>query len=389
MKLEKYIDSQLELVKKTNLLRTIDELNYPAALWVEMNGKQYLNLCSNNYLCYADHPEIKKAAIDAINSYGIGSTGSRLITGTSLLHSQLEDKIAEFKGCESAMFLSSGYVANLSTISAILNIDDVIFSDELNHASIIDGIKLSRANKFIYKHNNMQHLETLLKDNRHKFNKSMIVTDSIFSMDGDMADLNSLIELKNKYNSFLMIDEAHATGIIGKNGSGMASHLNVNNCIDISMGTFSKAAGVEGAYISGSSKLIDYLRHYSRGFVFSTAPSPAIAGAIIKSIELMTNDNFSRQKLWENVAYFKNNLSSIAGLELIPNNSPIFCLIVGDTETTLLFQRQLLEDYRIFIKAIRPPTVKSSRIRLCLNSQLTCKELDFIINAIKSIYKKY
>lgn len=381
MQFEEFLNAQLDEIKSKNLYRNPLTLNYPAAKYFELEGRKILNLCSNNYLCYAEHPEIKQAAIEAINKYGTGSTGSRLITGTTPLHTLLEEKIAQFKNTEAAMFLSCGFIANISTIPALMHENDVIFSDELNHASIIDGIRQAKVDKYIYNHNDLNHLEDLLSANRNKYNKSLIITDTIFSMDGDTAPLKELVDLKKKFNSILMIDEAHATGVFGDTGAGLAQELNLTQDIDIHMGTFSKALGVEGAYIAGSKNLIEYLRHKSRGFIYSTAPSPAIVGAVIQAIELVQQDKERRQKLRKNIDYLKKRLKEIQSEKfcLIPNNSAIFCFIIGNTEETMQFQKKMLEEKNIFAIAIRPPTVKTSRIRLCLNSELTKDELNQII----------
>lgn len=388
MILKEYLKYQMDKIKAGNLYRRQTILENPAAVRVKIGGVNYLNLCSNNYLALADHPDIKQAAKEAIDACGTGSTGSRLITGTTPLHDQLERQLAAFKGADAAMFISSGYVANLSTIAALLDDNDVIFSDELNHASIIDGIKLSRANKYIYKHKDSAHLEELLVSHRSNYSKAMIITDTIFSMDGDRCLLKELISLKEKHDAFIMIDEAHATGVIGHNGSGLASELNLTSKIDIQMGTFSKALGVEGGYIAGSRDLIDFLRHKSRGYVFSTAPSPAIAGAVLKAIEIVSIDPAPRKKLWTLVNSFKEKIVSIPSISLIPNDSPIFCLNVGDIDRTVLFENLMAEDYQIFVKAIRPPTVKTSRLRICLNAALSEDDLDYITCAISQCANK-
>ena len=387
MKLDEILNKELDAIKKQGLYREIKVLDYPAALEVKINGKFYLNLASNNYLNYAEHPEIKEAAINAINKYGTGSTGSRLITGTTPLHDKLERTISNFKSTESAMFMSCGFITNVSTISALAGKQDVIFSDELNHASIIDGIRLSGAQKFIYKHNNTPELEELLKQHRQKYNRALIITDTIFSMDGDRADLVKLIELKNKYKCIIMVDEAHATGIYGKTGAGLAEELSLSKNIDIQMGTFSKAIGIEGGYIAGSKLLIDYLRHNSRGFIYSTAPSPAIAGAIIKAMEIVKEDRSSRELLKKHIDYFKSRIIELekrTALSLIPTDSAIFCLNTGNVDNTMLFYKEMFEKHHILVSAIRPPTVKTSRIRICLSAGLTKASIERTLLAINN-----
>jgi 8-amino-7-oxononanoate synthase len=384
MSFEAFLQKEIQNIKDKNLYRQINTLDYPASKFVKIEGKEYLNLCSNNYLALADHPEIKQAAIQAINKYGTGSTGSRLITGTTPLHTELEIALARFKGTQSALYMSSGFIANISTIAALMTEQDVIFSDELNHASIIDGIRLSRANKFIYPHNDMVTLKELLQAHRMNYKNALIITDTIFSMDGDRARLENIVELKDKYNCILMIDEAHATGILGIKGSGLAEELQLTEKIDIHMGTFSKAAGVEGGYIAGSQQLIEYLRHKSRGFIYSTAPSPGMAGAVLKALEIISTDTTIRAHLERNISYFKQELQSLNPtiIKLFPTDSAIFCLHIGDTKETLAFQKRFMEHEHIFVSAIRPPTVKSSRIRICLNSALEINDLTRTIEAI-------
>lgn len=379
-----FLNDELTKIKKQNLYRNLVEIDCPSETYVQIRGKKVLNLCSNNYLNYANHPDIKKAAIEGINQYGLGSTGSRLTTGTTPAHTELEEKLAKFKHTEAALYMSCGFVANFSTIAALVDKNDVIFTDILNHASIIDGIRLSKANRIIYKHNDMEHLESRLKNNRSNYSKALIVTDTVFSMDGDCCKLEEIINLKNKYNAFLMVDEAHATGILGPNGSGLAHSLGLNNQIEIQMGTLSKAVGIQGAYIAGSNCLIDYLRHKSRGFVYSTAPSPALTKALIKAIDLLMNDNLSRKKLWDNIKYFKEKILELDNVQLIQTNSAIFCLEVGDIDQTLAFQTEMFNKYNIFVSAIRPPTVKTPRIRICITSALTKEILDSAINAMKN-----
>ena len=388
MTLQSFLQEKIHEIKENDLYRTPVILERPGALRTIINGKEVLNLSSNNYLNYADHPEIKKAVIEAIELYGIGATGSRLISGTSPLHARLENKLASFKKTEAAMFLSTGYAANVSTIAALMDKNDVIFSDELNHASIIDGIKLSKAAKFIYNHADPHHLQTLLNEHRHHYKKAMIVTDTIFSMDGDKAPLEAIISLKNRYNSFLMVDEAHATGVFGENGAGIVDELGLSHHVEVQMGTTSKAVGIEGAYIAGSTELIDYLRHKSRGFVFSTAPSIATVAAVLKAIEFVELNKQDRIALWENINFFKHKLFELVhmgNIQLLKTDSAIFCLTVGNIRDTLKFQKKMMDEYSIFLSAIRPPTVATSRIRLCLSAQLTSQDLNYILNAIEQI----
>ena len=272
MNLYEHLKKELTQIKTDNLYRDFKILSSNSDAFVEYRGNKVLQMSSNNYLGLAGDPRISEAVIKAVEKYGVGSTGSRLISGTHKLHTELEEKLAELKETEKAIIFSTGYAANVGAISALLTEKDAVYSDELNHASIIDGIKLSRANKFIYKHRDTQDLERLLEENHKKYRFNVIISDSIFSMDGDIAPLKEIVAIKERYGAVLFLDEAHAFGIYGRNGQGLAHELGLNNKIDIQMGTLSKAAGSEGGYICGKSDIIDYLRNKSRSFVFSTAP---------------------------------------------------------------------------------------------------------------------
>lgn len=342
-----------------------------------MNNPEILQFSSNNYLGLAGDERLKEAVIEAVRQYGVGSTGSRLISGTHKLHVELEERLAELKGTERALVFSTGYAANLGTLSAILSEQDAVYSDQLNHASIIDGIRLSRARKYIYKHCDTQGLENLLLANSHKHRLNLIITDSIFSMDGDRAPLKEIAALKKKYNALLFVDEAHSFGIYGPNGQGLAHEMGVNDDIDIQMGTLSKAAGSEGGYIAGSSELIEYLINRSRSFIYSTAPSiPAIAASIM-AVEIIREGHDMRQKLYENIKYLNQRLN--------PSQSPIFYKEFGSIEQMLRVSEELLNKYNIEATAIRPPTVATPRIRLSTTALHTKEDIDYLIEGLQQL----
>ncbi|OGH97961.1 MAG: hypothetical protein A2039_00815 [Candidatus Melainabacteria bacterium GWA2_34_9] len=385
MNFYEYLETELNQIKNDNLYRDFKELSSKPDAYVEYKGNKVLQLSSNNYLGLAGDLRITEAVIKAVEKYGVGSTGSRLISGTHKLHTELEEKLAELKETEKAIVFSTGYATNIGAISALLTEKDAIYSDELNHASIIDGIKLSRTNKFIYKHCNIQDLERLLEENHKKYRFNVIITDSVFSMDGDIAPLKEIVDLKEKFNAVLFLDEAHAFGIYGNHGQGLAHELGLNNKIDIQMGTLSKAAGSEGGYICGKSELIEYLRNKSRSFIFSTAPSiPAIA-ASIKAVEIIGSDCELRKKLWKNIEYFKKGLSRL-NLDLMPSKSAIFCIKFDDIEKTLQISNDLLEKHHIMASCIRPPTVKTPRIRLCTMALHTKQDLDYVLEKLSLFY---
>lgn len=385
MNFYEHLQIELNQIKHDHLYRDFKVLSSKPVAYVEYKGRKVLQMSSNNYLGLTGDQRISEAVIKAVKKYGVGSTGSRLISGTHKLHIELEEKLARLKGTEKAIVFSTGYAANIGAISALLTEKDAVYSDELNHASIIDGVKMSKANKFIYNHCNVQDLERLLEKNNKKYRLNVIITDSIFSMDGDKAPLKEIVNLKEKYNTVLFLDEAHAFGIFGSQGQGLAHELGLNEKIDIQMGTLSKAAGSEGGYICGKSELINYLRNKSRSFIFSTAPSiPAIA-ASIRAVEIIGEDHRLREKLWENIRYFKSGLNRLNS-GLMPSESAIFCIEFEDIEKTLKISQDLLEKHNIMASCIRPPTVKTPRIRLCTMALHTKEDLDYVLDKLSLIY---
>jgi len=418
MNFYEHLETELNQIKTDNLYRDFKALSSKPDAYVEYKGNKVLQMSSNNYLGLAGDLRITEAVIKAVEKYGMGSTGSRLISGTHKLHTEIEEKLAELKGTEKAIVFSTGYAANIGAISALLTEKDAVYSDELNHASIIDGIKLARTNKFIYKHCDTQDLERLLEENHKKYRFNVIITDSVFSMDGDIAPLKEIVSLKEKYNAVLFLDEAHAFGIYGEKGQGLAHELGLNDKIDIQMGTLSKAAGSEGGYICGKSELIEYLRNKSRSFIFSTAPSiPAIA-ASIKAVEIIGSDNELREKLWKNIEYFQTVLNKLSNSIVIASDqrergnlfgqqsqidchvsasrllamtneapkSAIFCIKFDDIEKTLQISQELLEKHHIMASCIRPPTVKTPRIRLCTMALHTKQDLDYVLEKLSLFY---
>lgn len=358
-----FLKNELNIVKKQKRYRFLRTISSKPDIKVSLNNKIVINLCSNNYLGLAGHPLLIKAEIESCKKYGVGSTGSRLITGTMELHRALEEKIAKFKQCEKAILFNTGYMANIGVLTSIVSEKDAIFSDEYNHASIVDGCKMSKASKFIYKHCNMEHLESLLKKSQN-FNRKLIVTDSVFSMDGDIAPLNDIVYLAEKYNAFIMTDDAHATGILGKNGSGSAEFFNLKDRIHIQMGTFGKALGTFGAYIAGVKELIDFLINKSRPLIYTTALPPGTVGATLKAIEIVESEEGKkrRQMLLNRAKQLRKILQS-KGINTLNSQTQIIPLLIGDEDTTMQLSEKLLEK-GIFIQGIRPPTVPEGMCRL-------------------------
>ncbi|OGS45569.1 MAG: 8-amino-7-oxononanoate synthase [Elusimicrobia bacterium RIFOXYD2_FULL_34_15] len=355
------IEDFLKNRREQGLMRNLSPLSSRKNGIICINKKEYIDFSSNDYLGLSGHPKFIESAISAFDKYGTGSAASRLLSGDLEIHHILEEKIANFKNKESALIFNSGYQANVGIISSLFSKGDVIFSDRLNHASIIDGILLSGANFFRFKHNDLNHLESILRKERGKFNNSLIITETIFSMDGDKPDLNGLIELKEKYNSQIMVDEAHATGIYGKNGSGIVEEEDLSDKIDYIMGTFSKALGSFGAYFAASKKVTDYLINSCRSFIYSTALPPSVIACNISGIDLIKKEPFRRKNLLENVEFFRNKLEK-RGFN-VKGDSHIIPLIIGDNKRTMEFSKNLQEKGN-WVLPIRPPTVPNGEARL-------------------------
>ncbi|MEI7473326.1 MAG: pyridoxal phosphate-dependent aminotransferase family protein [bacterium] len=379
------LQSELLSIEEKKLLRTIKEHSQNEGAWVNLNGKKVLQFCSNDYLGLSKDKRLLDSIIEAVNTYGHGSTGSRLITGTHTPHVKLEEKLAELKKTESSLVFSCGYSANIGILSAILTEQDAVYSDELNHASIIDGIKLSKAQKYIYKHCDMEHLDEILSQNTNKHRLNIIITDSIFSMDGDRAPLKEIVNLKKKYNTVLYVDEAHSFGIYGKSGEGLLGELDLSDQAEIQMGTLSKAIGSEGGYVAGNNTLINYLINKSRSFIFSTAPSIATAAASLKAIEIIEENPKLRENFISNIKYFSEGLKDIEtqkNFRLLPQDSAIFAIEFGNIEKTLKISHNLLDNYNIQAVAIRPPTVKQPVIRFTLSALHSKNDIDYLLNCL-------
>ena len=350
--LSSFLSAKLLDLERNNLLRDTIVVD-----------NQLINFSSNDYLGLSSGIEAQ---------FITGSTGSRLTTGTHAAHLKLENFIAEWKGVEAALVFSSGYLANLGSISCLVDSRDVVFTDELNHSCIFDGIRLSRAKKFIYKHNDMEHLQELLLAYRANYAKSMIITDSVFSMDGDKANLCEIVELAKQYSCFTYVDEAHATGLFGSQGAGLVEEFGLD--IDVQMGTFSKAVGLEGAYIAGSKDLIAYLKNHARTFMFSTAMSPSVSNQILSNLELIRYQPQLRLKLHSNIAIFRKLLADYGIDNWINDCTAIFALECHSVEQALQFSKQLHEQ-GLLVMAIRPPTVKTPRLRICLSAKHSEQDL--------------
>ncbi len=325
------------------------------------NNKEYVDFSSNDYLGLSSHPRLIAAAKEAIETYGAGSSASRLLSGDLDIYHKLEEGVAEFKGKEAALVFNSGYQANLGIISALYGGGDVIFSDKLNHASIIDGLVLSGAKFFRFHHNDMSHLKTLLSKERSKFKSALIITETIFSMDGDRPDLKSLVDLKDKFDCALMVDEAHATGIFGKNGSGLVEEEGLADKVDLIMGTFGKALGSFGAYLAASNKIIEYMVNKCRSFIYSTALPPAIIASNLASLEIVKNEPHRRRELLKNADYLRSELKK-KGFD-VKGSSQIIPVIIGENHAAVRIA-EALQEKGYWVLPIRPPTVPKGEARL-------------------------
>ena len=333
---------------------------------IYFDGKKYVDLSSNDYLGLTGHPKLIEAAKKALDEFGAGTGASRLLSGDLNIHHRLEESIACFKNKKAALVFNSGYQANVGIFNSLYGKDDVIFSDRLNHASIVDGILLSRAKVFRFRHNDLNDLDDILKNRRGKFKKALIVTETIFSMDGDRPPLKELVNLKERYDCHMMVDEAHATGVYGKNGSGVVEEEGLSDRVDIIMGTFSKALGSFGAYIAASKEIIDYLINTCRSFIYSTSLPPAVTACNLASLEVIKEEPYRRERLLKNARYFRGMLKN--ALFETRGSSQIIPVIIGDSRNTGRIAKEL-QAKGWWVLPIRPPTVPKieARLRFSLN----------------------
>ena len=384
-----WLGGQIQTLQDQHLYKIPKILEGPAGGRVRMNGKEVVNLASNNYLGLANHPKVVAAARESIDKWGVGAGAVRWIGGTMAVHEELEKRLAAFKHTEAVLVFTSGFTANSGTIPAVVTDKDVIISDELNHASIIDGVRLSAAkykksDGFVYPHKDMEALEKILK-NTQGFEKRLIITDGVFSMDGDIAPMPSIVELAEKYDALVMIDDAHASGVLGKNGAGTTSHFGLYGRVDIQLGTLSKALGVVGGYIAGTALLKDWLINRGRPYLFSTAHPPMVAAALIAALDVMENDPEPMNKLWANTRWWKSALQE-AGFDTMGSETPITPVFVGDEGAAQAMERALW-DRGVYALSISYPTVArgKARIRTMPNATHTQEDLAFALEAFKAV----
>ena len=370
-----------------HLLRSLLRIGSRQGPRVSMNGNEVILLCSNDYLGLAGHPALAQAAHTALERYGAGSGASRLVSGNMDLHEELEHRIAGFKGTEAAILFNSGYAANTGVIPAIAGEHDVILSDALNHASIIDGCRLSRAKTVVYRHGDLDHLESLLKGHA-ACRRKLIVADGVFSMDGDIAPLPGLVALAERYDAMLMVDDAHGTGVLGKRGRGTAEHFGLEGRVHIQMGTLGKAFGSFGAYVAGDRGLIAYLLNSSRSYIFSTSLPPAVCAASIAALEIVEQEPSRRDRLWQNRLRLADGLAS-QGIGIGASATPIIPIVAGSARNALKAAEGLLAG-GVFAAAIRPPTVHdgSSRIRATVMATHSADDIDRAVAAFGDLKKR-
>jgi glycine C-acetyltransferase len=388
-KLQFILDERARLESEGLLInpRTIESAQ---GAWIMVDGKKVLNLCSNNYLGLSNHPKLKEAAHQAIDRFGVGPAAVRSIAGTTILHTELEKKLARFKRAEAVISFQSGFNSNLATIPALVGKEDLIFSDELNHASIIDGCRLSGAPIIRFEHCNPTSLDSKLRENfpPGSGRRALIITDGVFSMDGDTAPLPPLVELAEKYGAMIMVDDAHGEGVLGAGGRGAVDHFHMHGRVDVEIGTLSKAFGVVGGFVAGKSIIIEHLRQKGRPFLFSSALTPADVAACSAAVAMLENSDDLVQNLWSNARYFKNKMRN-AGFNTGASETPITPVLLGEAKTAQEFSRRLFEQ-NVFAMAIGFPTVPlgKARIRVMISAIHSEGDLDFGVEQFISVGKQ-
>jgi len=379
-----WIEDEIASLKAQGLFTNIRTLESPQGARIVVNGEEKLNFCSNNYLGLANDPRLKKAAQEAIDRWGVGPGAVRTIAGTMAFHLELEERLAKFKGAEATVSFQSGFTANLATIPALVGKGDIIFSDELNHASIIDGCRLSRAKIVPYKHNDAEDLRRAIAENS-PFSKALLVTDGVFSMDGDIAPLDKLIEVAEEHNLIFMVDDAHGEGVLGNGGRGIVDHFGLHGRVDVEVGTMSKAFGVVGGYVAGKQTIVDWLRQRGRPFLFSSAVTPPDVAACIAAVDILEESTDLVEKLWENGRYFKKNMQEM-GFDIGHSETPITPVMLGPATMAQKMSQRLFEE-GVFATAIGFPTVPKgkARIRVMLSAAHSTEDLDEALSIFKKV----
>ena len=389
--LEIFLTGNLRQLEEENLLTYLKVISSPQGPWVDISDRRLLNLSSNNYLGFNTHPLMIKSAMDATEKLGVGSGAVRTIAGTLQLHMELENELAHFKQVESTLVFQSGYATNLGVIQALLTENDVIVSDSLNHASIIDGARLSRAKILVYQHTDMDNLEEkLIEARNHKPGKVLLVTDGVFSMDGDIAPLPDIVKLADRFEAILMVDDAHSSGVLGRNGRGSIDHFNLHGSVDIQVGTLSKALGTMGGYVASSGLLVKYLIQRGRPLLFSTSHPPGVVAATLTAVKILNSPEGELliKTLWENTAYYKGKLARM-GFNAGISQTPITPIIIGEASLAREFSQNLFKE-GVFAQSITFPTVPRgrARIRTIVTATHSREDLDFALTKMEIAGKK-
>ncbi len=383
-----FLAQELQSLEGQGLLNPIRTIEGPQGAWFVVDGAKFLNLCSNNYLGFANMPIIKEASKRAIDLYGVGPGAVRSISGTQRIHLELEEKLASFKHAPACLVLQAGFTANLAVIPTLAGEGDLIFSDELNHASIIDGCKLSKAKVVRYAHNNAKDLDEKMSQLAPTARRMLVVTDGVFSMDGDIAPLPQIVDVADKFGAIIMVDDAHGEGVLGDSGRGIVNHFGLEEKVDVEVGTLSKAFGVMGGYVTGSQVLIDYMKQRGRPFLFSTGLTPADTAASLAAVDVLLESDELVKKLWDNAAYFRKGLNE-AGFDTGKTETPITPVMLGDEKVASQFSKELFSR-NIFASAIKFPTVAPGKARIrCMLSAIHQKsDLDFAVETFGKVGKE-
>jgi len=383
-----WVQEELDSLKASGLYNRIRTLGSAQGAWLVVDGKKVLNFCSNNYLGLANHPRLVEAAREAMLKYGVGPGAVRSIAGTMDLHLELEKRLAKFKGVEAAITFQSGFNANVATIPALVGKDDVIFSDELNHASIIDGCRLSGGRIEKFAHADAADLEQVIRKNEGTYRRGLVITDGVFSMDGDLAPLDKIYEVSNRYDIMLMVDDAHGEGVVGRGGRGIVDHFGLHGKVDVEVGTLSKAFGVVGGLVAGNARIIEWLRQRARPFLFSSATPPADVAACIAAVDLLEGSTELVDRLWDNAKYFKTQMKQM-GFNTGKSVTPITPVMLGEASLAQQFSRDLFEE-SVFAMPLGFPTVPQgkARIRVMISAAHTREDLDQGLAAFQKIGRK-
>ncbi|NMM53545.1 glycine C-acetyltransferase [Paenibacillus aquistagni] len=383
------IAQELQALKDAGRYRPLTVWEDGSDAWMTLEGgKRVLQMSSNNYLGLTHHPKMKQAAIEATEKYGVGAGSVRTITGTLAIHDELEQKLAAFKGTEAALVFQSGFTTNQGVLGSILGADDVVISDELNHASIIDGIRLTKASRKIFAHKDMDQLEAVLKE-CGSYRQRVVVTDGVFSMDGDIAPLTTIVELAEKYDALVYVDDAHASGVLGKHGKGSTDHFGLHGRVHFQIGTLSKAIGAVGGYVATSQAAKDLMINNARSFLFSTSLPPSVAASCIAAIDVLKTEPELTERLWSNANSFRDTLKK-EGFNTGDSETPIIPIIVGEPARTLEFSKRLLDE-GLCAQGIVYPTVSmdKGRVRMIVTAQHTDEDLAFALDALKKVGREF